>query len=105
MTRQRISKSRSYPIINVTIASIAIEHVIRDSTETLDRNLGKIIIPPIIAPIPKDPNNSPNPVDSSSNSRFAKKGKRDNSALLHNVNKPARIINICAAVEWRTYLS
>ena len=96
---QRITKSCTYPIVNVTIASNAIEPVIRDSTETLDRNLGKITIPPTIAPIPKDPNSSPNPVESSPNSRLAKSGKRDNNALLHNVNKPARTINTCAAWE------
>ena len=33
MTIQRIPKSRTYPIVNVTIASSAIEPVIRDSTE------------------------------------------------------------------------
>ena len=96
---QRITKSRSYPTVNVTIASNAIEIVIRDSTEVLGRNLGKITIPQAIAPIPKDPKSSPNPVESSPNSRLAKSGKRDNSALLHNVNKPARIINTCAAWE------
>jgi hypothetical protein len=32
--------------VNVTIASNAMEPVIRDSTEALDRNLGKITIPP-----------------------------------------------------------
>ena len=69
------------------------EHVIRDSTEILDLNFGKITIPPIIAPKPKDPNSSPNPVESSHNSFLAKSGKRDNNALLHNVNKPARTIN------------
>lgn len=58
---------------------------------------GKIIIPPIIAPMPKDPNSTPKPVESSPNSRLAKSGKRDNNALLHNVNKPARTINTCAA--------
>ena len=97
MTMQRISKTRTYPIIKVIIASNNIEPVIRDSTETLDRNIGKIIIPPIIAPIPNEDNSSPNPVEFSSNSRFAKRGKRDNNALLHSVNKPARIINTCAA--------
>jgi hypothetical protein len=67
MTRQRIAKSRTYPIVNVTIASNAMEPVIRDSTEALGRNLGKITIPPIIAPMPKDPNSSPKPVESSPN--------------------------------------
>jgi hypothetical protein len=94
---QRILKSRAYPIVNVTIASNDIEPIIRDSTEALGRNLGKITIPPTIAPIQKDPNSIPNPVESSPNSRLAKSGKRDNNALLHNVNKPARIINTRAA--------
>jgi len=97
MTMQRIPKFRTYPIVKVTIASNAIEPVIRDSTEALGRNLGKITIPQTIAPIPKDPNSSPNPVESSPNWRLAKSGKRDNNALLHNVNKPARTINTCAA--------
>ena len=65
MTMQTISKTRTYPIVNVTIASNAIETVIRDSTEALGRNLGKITIPPIIAPAPNDPNSSPKPVESS----------------------------------------
>jgi hypothetical protein len=73
------------------------EPVIRDSTEALGRNLGKITIPPIIAPIPKDPNSSPKPMESSPNSCLAKSGKRDNNAPLHNVNKPARTINTRAA--------
>ena len=94
---QRIPKSHTYLIVNVTIASSAMEPVIRDSTEALGRNLGKITIPPIIAPIPKDPNNRPKPMESSPNSRLAKSGRRDNNALLHNVNKPARTINTCAA--------
>jgi hypothetical protein len=97
MTMQAISKTRTYPIVNVTIASNAIETVIRDSTEALGRNLGNITIPPVIAPTPNDPNSSPKPVESSPNSCLAKSGKRDNKALLHNVNKPARIINTCAA--------
>jgi hypothetical protein len=96
---QRITKSRAYPIVNVTIASNAIEPVIRDSTDALGCNLGKITTPPTIAPIPKDPNSNPNPVESSPNSSLAKRGKRDNNALLHNVNRPARIINTCAARE------
>ena len=82
--------------MNVTIASNTIEAVIRDSTEAL-RNLGKIIIPPIIAPTPNDPNKSPKPMESSANSCLAKSGNNDNKALLHNVNKPTRTINICAA--------
>ena len=32
-------------------------------------------------------------MEPSPNSCFVKSGKRDNNALLHNVNKPARIIN------------
>jgi hypothetical protein len=93
-----------YPITNVTIASNAIDKVIRVSTEALGLNLGKITIPPIIAPTPYDPNNSPKPVESSPSSCFAISGKRDNKALLHNANKPARKINTCAAWEWRIYL-
>ena len=69
----------------------------RDSTETIGCNLGKIAIPPIIAPIPKDPNSNPKPVGFSPSSCLAKRGKSDNSALLHNVNRPARTINTCAA--------
>ena len=42
MTMQTISKTRTYPIVNVTIASNAIETVIRDSTEALGRNLAKL---------------------------------------------------------------
>ena len=98
-TMQRIPKSRAYPIVKVTIASSAIEPVISDSTDALGCNLGKITTPPTIAPIPKDPNSSPNPVESSPNSRLAKSGNRDNNALLHNVNRPARTINTCAACE------
>ena len=94
---QRIPKSSAYPIVKVTIASNAKEPVIRDSTDALGRNLGKITIPQTIAPIPKDPSSSPNPVESSPNSRLANSGRRDNNALLHNVNKPARTINTCAA--------
>jgi len=97
MTRQAISKNRTYPIVNVTIASNAMDTVIRDSTEALDRNLGKITIPPITAPTPNDPSSNPKPMESSPKSCFAKSGSRDNKALLHNVNKPARIINTCAA--------
>ena len=97
MTIQRIAKSRRYPIVNITVASRPMEPVIRDSTETLVRNFGKITIPPIIAPVPKDPNSSPKPAESSLNSCLAKSGNRDNNALLHNVNKPARTINTCAA--------
>ena len=100
MAIQRIMKSCIYPIAKVTIESNATEPVIRDSTDALGRNLDKIIIPPTIAPIPNDPNNSPNPVESSPNSCLAKNGKRDNNApLLHNVNKPARTINTHAALE------
>ena len=73
MTIQRIPKSRTYPIVNITTASKPIEPVIRDSTETLGRNFGKITIPPIIAPVPKDPNSSPKPVESSLSSCLAKK--------------------------------
>lgn len=102
MTIQRIPKSRTYPIVNITTASKPIEPVIRDSIETLDCNFGKIAIPPIIAPVPKDPNSSPKPVESSLSSCFARSGKRDNNALLLKVNKPARTINTCAAREWRT---
>jgi hypothetical protein len=83
--------------VNVTIASNAMDAVIRDSTETLDRNLGKITIPPIIAPLPNDPKSNPKPMESSPKSCLAKSGRRDNKALLHNVNKPTRIINTCAA--------
>jgi hypothetical protein len=83
--------------VNITTASKTIEPVMRDSTEPLGRNFGNIAIPPIIAPVPKDPNSSPKPVESSLNSCLAKSGKRDNKALLHNVNKPARTINTCAA--------
>jgi hypothetical protein len=83
--------------VNITIASNPMEPVIRESTETFGRNFGKITIPPIIAPVAKDPNRSPKPVESSLNSFLAKSGKRDNNALLHNVNKPARTINTCAA--------
>jgi hypothetical protein len=36
-------------------------------------------------------------VESSPNSPLANSGRRDNNALLHNVNKPARTINTCAA--------
>ncbi|MFZ0556739.1 MAG: hypothetical protein WAM26_15780, partial [Nitrososphaeraceae archaeon] len=75
----------------------AIEIVISDSTEALCCNLGKITIPPIIAPAPNDPNRSPKPMESSPNSCFANSGNRDNKALLHNVNKPTRTINTCAA--------
>ncbi len=56
-----------------------------------------ITIPPIIAPAPNDPNRSPKPMESSPNSCFANSGNRDNKALLHNVNKPTRTINTCAA--------
>ncbi len=83
--------------MNITTASKQIELVIRDSTEDRARNFGKMTIPPIIAPIPKDPNSNPNPVESSLKSCLVKRGKRDNNALLHNVNKPARTIKICAA--------
>jgi hypothetical protein len=69
----------------------------RDSAETLDRNFGKIKIAPIIAPIPKDPSNSPNPLESSPSSRFDNRGNKDNKALLHNVNKPARMIKMRGA--------
>ena len=71
MAIQRIMKSCIYPIAKVTIESNATELVIRDSTDALGRNLDKIIIPPTIAPIPNDPNNSPNPVESSPNSCLA----------------------------------
>jgi hypothetical protein len=94
---QAISKNCMYPIVKVTIASNAIETVIRDSTETLGRNFGKITVPPIIAPTPNDPNSNPKPMESRPKSCLAKSGKRDSRALLHNVNKPARIINTCAA--------
>jgi hypothetical protein len=67
MTMQRIAKSRTYPIVNITIVSNIMEPVIRDSIETLGRNFGKIIIPPIIAPIPKDPNRSPKPIEPTPN--------------------------------------
>lgn len=70
MTIQRIAKSRKYPIINITTASNPVELVIRNSTETLGRNLGKINIPPIIA-------SAPQPVKLSPNSCLAKSGKRD----------------------------
>jgi hypothetical protein len=83
--------------MNITIASNTIDAVIIDSIEAIDRSLGKIIIPPIIAPIPKDANSSPNPVEPSPSWCFAKSGRRDNNALLHSVNKPARIIRTCAA--------
>ena len=96
MIIQRIVKSRVYPVVNITIASNPMEPVIRDSTEILGRNFGNITIPPIIAPVAKDPNNNPKPVESSLNSFLAKSGKRDNNALLHSVNKPARTINTCA---------
>ena len=99
MTIQRIAKSRKYPIINITTAINPVELVIRNSTETLGHNLGKINIPPIIAPAPKDPNSSPKPVELSPNSCLAKSGKRVIYALLRNVNNPARTINICAALE------
>jgi hypothetical protein len=46
--------------MNITIASNPMKLVIRDSTETLGRNFGKITIPPIIAPVPKEPNSSSN---------------------------------------------
>jgi hypothetical protein len=97
MTMQRIPKSRTYPIVNITVASKTMEHVMRDSSDVLGRNFGNIAIPPIIAPVPKEPNRSPKPVESSLSTCLAKSGKRDNSALLHNVNKPARTINTCAA--------
>jgi hypothetical protein len=97
MTIQRIAKSLKYPIVNITIASNPMEPVIRDSTETLGRNFGKITIPPNTAPVPKEHNSNPKPVESSPNSFLAKRGKRDNNALLHNVNKLARTINTCAA--------
>jgi hypothetical protein len=96
---QRIPKSCTYPIVNVTIASNAIEPVIRDSTEALGSNLGNITIPPTIAPIPKDPKSSPKPIEPTPNSCLANSGNSDNNALLHNVNKPARTINIRAAWE------
>ena len=82
MAIQRIPKSCIYPIVNVTIASNAIEPVIRDSTDTLGRNLGRITIPLTIAPIPNDPNSSPNSVESSPSSCLAKNGKRDNKLSL-----------------------
>ena len=47
------TKSHTYPTMNITIASNPMKLVIRDSTETLGRNFGKITIPPIIAPVPK----------------------------------------------------
>jgi hypothetical protein len=96
---QRIPKSSAYPIVKVTIASNAKEPVIRDSTEALGRNLGKITIPPTIAPIPKDPNSNPKPMEPTPNSCLANSGNSDNNALLHNVNKPARTINTRAAWE------
>jgi hypothetical protein len=86
-----------YPIRNITTASKPIELVIRDSIEALCRNFGKIAIAPIIAPVPKDPNSNPKPVESSLNSCLAKSGKRDNNALLHIVKRPARTIKTCAA--------
>ena len=55
------------------MASKPIEPVIRDSIETLDCNFGNNVIPPMIAPLPKDHNSSPNPVESSLNPCFAKK--------------------------------
>ena len=54
------TKSHACPIMNITIATNPIKLVIRDSTETLGRNFGKITIPPIIAPVPKEPNSSSN---------------------------------------------
>ena len=56
MTIQTIPKSRRYPIVNITAARRTIEPVIRDSTETLGCNFGKITSPAIIAPVPNDPN-------------------------------------------------
>jgi hypothetical protein len=79
--------------MNITVANIPIDIVRKDSTENLDDNFGNIAIPPIIAPVPKDPNSNPKPVESILNSCLAKRGKRDNSALLHNVNKIERTIN------------
>lgn len=73
------------------------EPKIRDSTDILGRNLGNIMIPPIIAPMPNDPKISPKPVESRPNSCLDKNGKRDSNALLHNVNNPARTIKTRAA--------
>ena len=87
------------PTKNITSASNNIEHEIRYSAETIDLNFGNIAIPPITAPIPKDPNSRPYPMESSPSSCLAKNGKRDNNALLHNVNKPVRTINIWTAWE------
>ena len=54
------TKSHAYPIMNGTIATNPMKLVIRDSTETLSPNFGKVTIPPIIAPLPKEPNSSTN---------------------------------------------
>jgi hypothetical protein len=39
MTMQRIPKSRTYPIVNITVASKTMEHVMRDSTERLSTTI------------------------------------------------------------------
>jgi hypothetical protein len=95
--KQRIPKSCTYPIVNITIASNPIEPVIRDSDEALGRNIGNMPIPLIIAPMPKDPSRNPNPMESNPSSPLAKSGKRDNSELPHIANKPARTITTWAA--------
>ena len=70
----RIPKSCMYPIMSITAASKPIDIAIRDSTDARGRNFGKITIPPIIAPVPKDPNSNPKPVESSFSSCLAKRG-------------------------------
>ncbi len=74
--------------MNITAASKPIEIVIIDSTEVRRRSIGKIAIPPIIAPVPKDPNSNPKPVESSLSSCLAKSGNRDNNALRGYSYKP-----------------
>lgn len=95
--KQRIPKSCTYPIANITIASNPIELVIMDSDEALERIFGNMPFPLIIAPMPKDPSSNPNPTESSPSSGLAKRGKRDNRELPHIANKPARTITTCAA--------
>ena len=97
ITIQRIPKSCTYPIIKITAANKPIQLDIRNSTDNRGCNLGKIAMPAITAPIPKDPNRNPKPVELSPRLCLAKRGNRDNRALLHNVNRPARTINTCAA--------
>ena len=93
MTIQMRENSRTTAIRNTDSASSIVDPVIRDSTEIICLNFGKITSPPTTPPAPKAPNNNPKPVEFNPSTCLAKTGKRDRIALPHITNKPARTIS------------